>query len=291
MRFSGAIRRTLPVRGLGLLTVLASMSACQVGPAYQAPHPRVPESWATQVPSALSAWPSADWWKAFNSTELDRLMEQARRGNPDVAAAAYRVREAEAQAEIAGAPLLPSVDAGVVAGPSRQLSLTGVPRRNARYQGLISVNYEFDFWGKNRAMLQSAEAAANAARFASEVVWITTSTGVANLYFQNLALHERLRIARDNLIRAQHALDDITLAQRRGVVPNLSVVQQQAAVANIEAVLPPLEQQLAATRYALAVLVGVLPEDLQLNGHSLLELTQPTISPGMSSQLLSRRPD
>lgn len=291
MRRGGVTRHASPLSRWGVLSVLGSLSACQVGPAYHAPQTRVPESWATQIPSALSSWPSADWWKAFNSPELDRLMEQARSGNPDVAAAAYRVREAEAQAQIAGAPLLPSLDAGVVAGPSRQLSLSGQVRRNTRYEGLISVQYEFDFWGKNRAMLASAEASANAARFANEVVWITTSTGVANLYFQNLALHERLQIGRDNLVRARRALDDISLAQRRGVVPNLSVVQQQAAVASIEAVLPPLQQQLAATRYALAVLVGVLPEDLQLSGHSLLELAQPTITAGVSSQLLSRRPD
>ena len=138
MRRGAASRLASSLPRWGLLGVLGSLSACQVGPAYQAPHPRVPESWATQVPSALTSWPSSDWWKAFNSPELDRLMEQARRGNPDVAAAAYRVREAEAQAEIAGAPLLPSVDAGVVAGPERQLNLNGEERHHVRYEGLVS---------------------------------------------------------------------------------------------------------------------------------------------------------
>jgi NodT family efflux transporter outer membrane factor (OMF) lipoprotein len=218
-------------------------------------------------------------------------MEQAQRGNPDVAAAVYRVREAESQAEIAGAPLLPSVEADATVGPQRQLSLNGQDRRHVLYQALISVKYEFDFWGKNRAALESAQASANAVRFAQQVVWITTSAGVANLYLQDLALEDRLRTARDNLSRAQHALDAISLAEHRGTVPRLAVVQQQAAVASIEALVPPLQAQLAATRHALAILVGVLPEDLQLSGHSLLDLTQPVISVGVPSELLVRRPD
>ena len=280
-----------PLGALAALILITVLSGCQVGPVYRAPQSRVPEKWSTQVPNAVPSWPSLDWWRAFNAPELDRLMEQAQRGNPDVAAAVYRVREAEAQAEIAGAPLLPAVEFGAAVGPQRQLSFTGQERHRVLYQALISVRYELDFWGKNKAALKSAQASANAARFAQQVIWITTSTGVANLYLQDLALQDRLQTASDNLSRAQHSLDAISLAEHRGTVPRLAVVQQQAAVASIEALVPPLQAQLAATRNALAILVGVLPEDLQLEGRSLLDLKQPVITDGVPSELLARRPD
>lgn len=271
--------------------LIAVTSACQVGPPYQAQHPRVPEKWATEVASGSPSWPAPDWWAAFKDPELSRLMDQARSGNPDVAASMYRVREADAQAAIAGAPLLPSVQASAAAGPERQLTLRGQERSHVLYQGLINVQYEFDFWGKNKSALESAKASANAARFAQQVVWLTASTGVANLYFQNLALLDRLQIAHDNLARAQHALDALELAEHQGTVPHLAVIQEQAAVASLEAVAPFLQQQLAATRNALAILVGVLPEEMKLSGRSLADLTQPEVNVGVPSGLLARRPD
>jgi outer membrane protein, multidrug efflux system len=291
MIHSAATRETSPFRALGVAALIGAMSACQLGPAYHAPQTRPPEHWATEVPSALASWPPPEWWKAFNVPELDELMERARRDNPDIAAAVYRVRQADAQAEIAGAPLLPSLQATATAGPQRQLNLSGAVRHHVLYQGLLQVNYELDFWGKNKSALESAEASANAARFAQQVVWLTTSSSVAFLYFQNLALLDRIGAADDNLERARRSLADIALAESHGTVPRLAVVQQQAAVANLETVLPPLQQQQAATRNALAILVGLLPEELRLNGRSLLALAQPEIAVGMPSQLLSRRPD
>jgi multidrug efflux system outer membrane protein len=291
MRQAVSGRRAPCVRTSVVVGLIIVTSACQVGPPYHAQHPHVPEQWATEVPSGLPSWPAPDWWMAFKDPELNRLMDQARAGNPDVAASMYRVREADAQAEIAGAPLLPSVQASAAAGPERQLSLRGQERSHVLYQGLINVQYEFDFWGKNKSALESAKASANAARFAQQVVWLTTSTGVANLYFQNLALLDRLQTARDNLARAQHTLDALVLAEHQGTVPHLAVVQEQAAVASLEAVVPPLQQQLAATRNALAILVGVLPEELTLTGRSLADLTQPEVNVGMPSGLLARRPD
>jgi outer membrane protein, multidrug efflux system len=294
MRFSVSGRRAPWVPTSVVIVVIgliAMASACQVGPAYQAQHPHVPEKWAMEVPSGSPSWPAPDWWAAFKDPELNRLMDQARAGNPDVAASVYRVREADAQAEIAGAPLLPSVQASANAGPERQLSLSGHERSHVLYQGLINVQYEFDFWGKNKSALESAKASANAARFAQQVVWLTTSTGVANLYFQNLALLDRLQTANDNLARAQHTLDALVLAEHQGTVPQLAVVQEQAVVASLEAVVPSLQQQLAATRNALAILVGVLPEELKLSGRSLADLTRPEVNVGMPSGLLARRPD
>ena len=59
---------------------------------------------------AASDWPTVDWWRGFGSPQLDDYMGQAQVGNDDIAAAIARVLEADAQARIAGAALLPAVD-------------------------------------------------------------------------------------------------------------------------------------------------------------------------------------
>ena len=109
------------------------------------------------------AWPSEDWWRGFNSPELTALIEQARAQNFDIAAAIARVRQADAQVRIAGAPLLPNVTA--TAGASWQQvgatrGFTGVSRGGSTTSTIdirdysltpLNVAYEVDFWGKNRA--------------------------------------------------------------------------------------------------------------------------------------------
>lgn len=76
----------------------------------QHPETNSPTAWRT-ADGHQAAWSEADWWRAFGSSQLDELIAQAEAANYDLSAAIARVREADAQARIAGAALLPSVGA------------------------------------------------------------------------------------------------------------------------------------------------------------------------------------
>ncbi|MDB5410671.1 MAG: transporter [Rhodospirillales bacterium] len=273
------------------LLLPVAVSACDLGPDYQRPETSVPRTWNNAAPSAEEAWPSLDWWKSFGLPQLDALIAEARSSNTDLAAAAARIQQADAQARIAGAPLLPAVGANVNAGPNRLLNNLGRERHFTTFQGLLQASYELDFWGKNRAAFEAAEDSASASRYDWQVVSLTITKSVAASYFQALGLQDQLRVARDNLGRARRDFDGIAQQQRRGLVPQLSVVQQQTVVDGLAAAIPPLEQQLAVTKDALAILVGKLPEDLQLQPGSLLNASLPAVAPGLPSELLVRRPD
>lgn len=276
---------------LVLLLLPLLLGACDLGPDYRRPETGAPRGWNTPAPGAAAAWPSLDWWKSFGSPELDALVAEARRSNTDLAAAAARIREADAQARIAGAALLPSVGAEADAGPDRLLNYLGKERHFTTFEGVLRASYEFDFWGKNQAQLDAATASAQASRYDWQVVSLTITASVASSYFQAVGLADQLRVAQSNLDRAQRDLDGLVEQQRRGLIPQLAVVQQQAVVDGLDAAIPPLEQQLAAAKDALAILVGTLPEELALRPGSLLELSLPAVGPGLPSELLRRRPD
>ena len=55
-------------------------------------------------------WPEANWWMNFKADELPSLIDTAQKENLDLAAAAARVLEAEAQDGVAFANLLPVVN-------------------------------------------------------------------------------------------------------------------------------------------------------------------------------------
>ena len=90
----------------GLLLLRASCTRSVEPPA---PAVETPAGWQAAT-GAGPAWPDAAWWRGFHSPELDRLIEAARAGNLDIAAAIARVRQADAQVRIAGAALLPTLD-------------------------------------------------------------------------------------------------------------------------------------------------------------------------------------
>src|SRR5450631_2724401 len=105
----------------------AWLFACSVGPAYKRPDVAPPAEWRESAGNAgangneapPSVCPAADWWHGFGSAQLDELIAEAERNNDDLAGAIARVQEADAQARIAGAPLLPSLDFGATATRER----------------------------------------------------------------------------------------------------------------------------------------------------------------------------
>jgi NodT family efflux transporter outer membrane factor (OMF) lipoprotein len=241
--------------------------------------------------------PALDWWRGFRSSELTSLMESAQIGNLDIAVAMAQIVQADAQVGIAGAPLLPSAT-GTATAEQLQTSAgtaatggTVFSRTSSLYSLGLTASYMVDFWGKNRALLYSAEESATASRYNREVVTLTAIVTVANTYFQILAAQDELRIARRNLAAAERILSLIKQQFAGGTASQLDVSQQEALVSTERAAIPPLEITLRQNIAALAVLVGRAPANFIVTGGTLTQIAVPRVTPGMPSELLYQRPD
>lgn len=244
--------------------------------------------------AAEAALPKLDWWRGFRSHELSDIIEQARESNLDVAAAVARVVQADAQARITGSALLPIVDAdgsATQSKSSRNLGAGGSGGTRKVFTASLTASYEIDFWGKNRAALQSAEQSAVAARYDREVVSLSTIAATANAYFQVLAAQDRLRAARDNLGSATRVYNLIKQRLDAGTASELDTSQQESVVNSLRANIPPLEQTLQQNKNALALLMGIPPERVKIRGGSLRSVTIPRVTPGMPAELITQRPD
>jgi multidrug efflux system outer membrane protein len=242
------------------------------------------------------ATPSLDWWRGFRSRELTQLMEEAQTVNLDIAAATSRIRQADAQARITGAALLPTLSGGGQETYSRTSgsSLSGLStggREIVNYSASLSASYELDFWGKNRDAALAAEESANASRFDRDTVAVTTLASVANAYFQVLASQDRIKTAERNIASAQRILDAIQSRLTAGTGTDLDLAQQQSVLANQRAAVPLLRQTLQQNSNALALLVARPPESVRINGGSLNAISSPRVTPGLPSDLLTQRPD
>jgi NodT family efflux transporter outer membrane factor (OMF) lipoprotein len=256
----------------------------------------IPEGYKAARLTRADAPPTLDWWRGFRSPELTSLMEEAQTVNLDIAAATARFIQADAQARVTGAALLPSLSGTGQQTYSRSSGssssgLTNGGREVVNYQSSLSASYELDFWGKNRDAAQAAEETAIATRFDRDVVALTALVSVANAYFQVLAAQDRIRTAERNIASAQRILDAIKQRLSAGTGTDLDVAQQEAVLANQRAAVPTLRQTLAQNINALATLVSRPPESVRVKGGSLNRISSPRVTPGLPSELLTQRPD
>ena len=247
----------------------------------------IPATYTAASARPQAALPALDWWRSFRARELTSLMEQAQTANLDIAAAVARVLQADANARVANAALLPVIGLDTDATRTKP---SGSSVRSIYNLG-FNASYEIDFWGKNRATLAAAAETAIASRFDRDVVTLTALASVGNAYFQVMGAQDRLRIARDNLAAASRILGIIKERQAVGTVSQLEVAQQESVVATQRASIPPLEITLRQNTAALAVLVGRAPELVKIAGGSLNRVTVPRVTPGLPAELLNQRPD
>jgi NodT family efflux transporter outer membrane factor (OMF) lipoprotein len=253
----------------------------------------LPAAWITADADAQAAAAQSDWWRGFGSTQLDDYISRAQAANDDIAAAMARIREADAQARIAGAALLPTI-AGNAAATRQVASMAPGGTTSAPfnlYSAGLTASYQVDFWGANRAAHNAALASARASRFDRETVALTVMTSVALSYFEVLEYRDRLQVARQNRENAQTILTDLEFEAQVGTATALDVAQQATTVATVNAEIPPLQEQLQQSSDALAILIGATPEQIQISEGGLDALTTPAVTAGLPSQLLARRPD
>lgn len=286
------------MRRSSLPLVALLLAACSQTPELVLPEMALPAAYGNGQPATLTA--PAAWWTLFGAAELDRLEQAALAANHDLKAAIFRIRQAEATLKIAGAPTLPTI-AAAGSGANKMShgssSTTGTSRTGASatttrsFQGSLSASYEVDFWGKTQAGIQSAEAALAASRFDRDTVALTLTADVATTWLQVLALSDRVAVARRNLELARQTLDLAEKQAAFGKTSALEAAQQRATVASIEAQLPALELQRQQSLDALAILTGLAPSQLTLQGTTLSGLPAPVVKAGLPSELLRRRPD
>src|SRR2546429_3697860 len=284
-------------RSLAVLGLVTSSSGCILTKDLPDPALDVPEGYkAARLSKPADAPPALDWWRGFRSRELTGLMEEAQTVNLDIAAATARFLQADAQARISGAALLPNLSGSGSETYSRTSGasasgLTNGGREIVNYSSSLSASYELDFWSKNRDAAQAAEETAVANRFDRDVVALTTLTTVANAYFQVLAAQDRIRTAQNNIASAERILNAIKDRFKAGTSTDLDVAQQASVLANQRALVPPLKQTLDQNINALAILVSRPPEAVRVTGGSLNNVGSPRVTPGPPSELLTQRPD
>ena len=87
-----------------------------------------------------------EWWKGYNNSELNNIMNIALKNNSDLKKAAINVNKALYQANLLGANLVPSFSSSLGTSASKNLKTGG--SSTIKHSVNISLSYELDLWKK-----------------------------------------------------------------------------------------------------------------------------------------------
>jgi NodT family efflux transporter outer membrane factor (OMF) lipoprotein len=278
------------MRLLVVLVLLSGLVGCAThGAASSAPAGDLPSRWSANYAEGGDAL-SLEWFRAFGSAELDALITDAGSENLDIQAADARIRQADARARAAGAGILPSLDFNASSTRFQGHSSQGSAHETDS-SALLSASYEVDFWGKNRAARDSARLLEKSSEGDRAVVALSTMTGVANTYFQVVALRESVESSQITLSNARKLLELVSARRTAGIATPADLALQRAAVAAAEIRVRELAGQEVEAEAALAILVGKKPGSLEITQRTLLDFKEPHVAAGLPAELLARRPD
>lgn len=247
-----------------------------------------PPAWRTDAGPVAPL--DRDWWQAFGDPALTALVEKALANNPDIAIAAGRVREAQANIALARSRLLPALDAGIGGGPSRSVSAFGLPLNQTALQPQIEASYEIDLFGRLADQRSAARDAYLASEAARDAVRLSVAGATANGYVTLRGLDARLEVARSTLAARSDSLRIARSRVSRGYSPKLELQQAEAEYEATAQIIPQIELGIARTEDSLSALTGETPQAIA-RGLALDRLVEPAIPAGLPSELLRRRPD
>lgn len=285
------LRFSLPRRrAFAALLLTLGIGGCALPLTHPGAALEVPENWAEAGAAANAATIDGEWWRGYGSAELEVLIDAALAGSPDLAATAERVLQAEIAVRSAGASLFPGIDLNLRSNVNESRS-AGVSTRAEGSSATLGVNYEIDLWGSNIANWQGSKASLEATRHDYEAARLSLVAGVANAYWQVLALRERIDIARRNLEIAERLHAIVEARYRYGSASALDLSRQRSTVLAARDAVLPLEVQERQSLRALAILLGEVPQGFAVAGQALDSLALPAVAPVLPAELLLRRPD
>jgi NodT family efflux transporter outer membrane factor (OMF) lipoprotein len=297
--------------------IVGTLAACAVGPNFHAPAASPPAKYAAEHaaaadPAAPAAVPAAIdpaiWWHSLKDPELESLVERALAANPGLEIALTRLQEARTFEIALTGYALPQIDAssgggrgtgtdmtrgGRAAGPLHSADHVLSPSERITNAAGGVLNWDIDLFGKFRREIEAARYDAQAAAATRDAVQVAVIADVVRAYIDLRGLQMQLAVLQQSRIAAQKLLDLVQARFDRGITNELDLTLAKRQFAAVQASLAPLSAQAKSAQYAIAVLLGRFPEELEkeLSAPGLIPTIPVEVAAGVPLDLIRRRPD
>jgi NodT family efflux transporter outer membrane factor (OMF) lipoprotein len=302
-------RRSIKIRLILSSFVLALLTSCMVGPDFIKPKAPAVDRYTQEVSASetvaadgraqhfqIGAKVNADWWRLFNSTQLNSLVSKALASNLNLQAAEANLRQSQANLQAGYGVFFPQVDAGFTPvrqqfSPARFGSSSSSSIFNL-YTFSSTVSYTLDVFGGERRNVESLAAQKDLQHYVALGTYLTLTGNIINAVIAKAAYHAEVEATEQWLALLQQQLKLTNIQVSAGTVSYQAVVSLRSQLAIVAATLAPLKQKLNQTEHLQANLMGLTSADWQSPPINLDDLTLPlTIPMSLPSELVHQRPD
>jgi NodT family efflux transporter outer membrane factor (OMF) lipoprotein len=238
------------------------------------------------------------WWRLFRSRGLNSLVERALRNNPNLQSTMSTLRASKEAVYAQEGKYFPLVEGNF--NPTRQrtaASISPIPSNGATvfslYTAQVLVSYTFDVWGLNRRTVESLQATADNQRFQVEAAYLTLTSNLAVAVITDASLRGQIAATMEIIRLNREMLGTLRRQFETGYASRNDVALQEAALAQVEATLPPLRKQLQQNRNLLTALIGnYAGQEEPRETFKLDDFSLPVDLPlSVPSKLIEQRPD
>src|ERR1700761_1661618 len=243
---------------------------------------------------------SARWWSAFRSKPLDDLVRQSVDHNPNLQAAEAAIRVAQYNALAQRGLFFPQVSGNttaqqfLISNPS-QVPPVPLPAQQTQFSlatNQLTISFVPDIWGANVRAVENLDAVTEQQLFQLEAAYLTLTSNVVTAAIQEASLRGQIAATQRIIAMESNLLDILKRQLSFGQAAQADVLAQDAALAQAEELLPPLEKQLAQQRDLLTSLAGQYAADEVSQRFDLAHLRLPANLPiSLPSKLVDARPD
>lgn len=263
----------------------------------------------------------ADWWQLFQSKDLNALIEKAFAANPNLESAQAALRAAQENVYAQQGYFYPSIQTSYslartklagnlggnspgVQGDGSVISTTqGIPAAQGGtgpfnapviynfHTAQLTVGYTPDVFGANRRQVEALQAQAASQQFQLEATYITLASNIVAAAIQDAMLRQQITITQEIISASTTALDLTRRQVKAGYASRLDLANQENALAQARALLPPLNKQFQQNRNLLRALSGAA-QDTEVPAFDLDALHLPEELPSsLPSRVVEQRPD
>lgn len=288
-------------------TLIMGLAGCAVGPHLSMPKVAAPQAYNAHSVDLNTAQQKVEWtqqqaqswWSLFHSKKLNTYILKAMKANPSLQAAHAALARRQSLVSAAQGGLYPQIGANT--GISRQKALrTGTDGGQgyripgnlySLFLGTLDISYNPDVFGRQKDLVHAAQARKTVSRAELHQTEVFLAADVSRAVIHGAAADAQLHAAQKIAKADAHLLKILQQEYRIGT-QNLQNVEQQAAqTAAARARISPLQAECAASRHALADLLGKSP-DARIVMPDFQSLHLPTRLPTtIPSALAKNRPD
>ena len=277
------------------LLLLATLvtAGCTIATPDPTPRATAPPAWQGSLPHGGDVTSAIDWWAKVGDPVLVDLIAAAQADNPGLDLTVARIDQARAAARVAGASLLPRVDANTTLTRSKS-PMPPTPVVMTMVTGTLDTVWELDLFGAHRRTREAAVARAEGMRLQWHEARVSLAAEVAQAYLDLRTCEALLQVYREDLesLDQSRSLTGRKVDAGFGAPADLELVT--ASAADGAGRVRGQEGQCRLARVTLGWLTGLASDDLDrrlATGTARLPEPASLIIDEVPARVLAQRPD